>query len=528
VEETGARLGAAEGLIMGKAETTTKELASCRDLDTALDLVKTLETKHGCKWVPVGGNESNYGVINIGSNPGLGLIERVTNAIDAVIEREAERRRRDNKAKRTAPMSPREAVEAWFAVPGGRLTNIDEKTRQALADNISIKLLPGRNRRTPSVEVRDLGVGLTAAEIPKTILSLNAANKISKPYLAGAYGQGGSTALAFSPEGTLIASRKQPIFLEKGESDSISVTLVRYNQLDPETNKTGRYEYVVDGDGTVLSFPASSLTSFQAGTTVVHFDMQIHKYAARMTQLTGSLWWLLQNSMFDPVLPFWAEEARPAELKEKKSERRSIVGNYTRLTADSKEKVEHQDTIDVAVPHKSGESVVKAHYWVLRDSEESTSPPISSYVDTFEPVAYTFFGQTHGTDDRRFTVERLQLPYLAKYLIVQVELEHLNAQARREVFSTTRDRLKETELYFALREHVCQALAEDETLVRINDERKERILARHTEKDRDVLRQRFAQLMERYQAGTDAVKSRIVCRNEIELLQFSYAAFFAT
>jgi hypothetical protein len=275
--------------------------------------------------------------------------------------------------------------------------------------------------------------------------------------------------------------------------------------LDVERNKNGRYEYLVDSNSNIPCVDAVLLDSFKSGTSVVHFEMQIDRYAARMTQLTKSLWWLLQNSLFDPVLPVWAEEARKKELKGKnKPDRRSIVGNHTRLSSDVKDKVEHSDSVDISVPHDCGQTQIKVHYWVLRETEGSSSTPISSYVDSHRPVAFTFYGQTHGTADSRFINERLRLPYLNKFLIIQIELEYLHGHARRDTLSSTRDRLKDTEFYRSMRDSICTTLAEDENLIRLNEERKEQLLSRYTERDKEKLRERFAQLMERFKVGSDA------------------------
>jgi hypothetical protein len=481
-------------------------LAKSEDLAEALGVVKELERRFGYEWRPVGDNEANYGLINIGSDPGHALIERVTNAIDAVVEREALRSfKRDPGSG--VPRSPREAVDTWFGVPGGRVANLgDPSSRQPLADQVVVRLLEGSQRRRPTVTIRDFGIGLTAAQIPKTILSLSGSNKIDKPYLAGAYGQGGSTVLAFSPHGTLVVSRRHPDLLPKGEDDAVSLTFARFEELDPARNKNGRYAYLVRSDRTVPTLPKSATSLFEPGTLVVHFDLQIEQYAARMTQLTGSLWWLFQNTLFDPVLPFWAEEHRGSVLgKGKTADRRTIAGNFTRLTDDRRDRIEHAHSVDVLLDHPQGQTSVKANYWVVRQREDAgSSQPIDVYVDPYRPVAYTYFGQTHGTDERRFVAERLQLPYLAKFLIIQVELDNLIPQARRDLLSSTRDRLKRVPFYEQMREALCDALTADEELRRLNDLRKEQLLSRHSEKDRERMRERFAQLMENLRPGIDA------------------------
>lgn len=481
------------------------ELVQARDLMSALKAVRELERHFLYSWRPVGDNEANYGLINIGSDPGSALIERVTNAIDGVIEREA-LRQLGRKGRRAVPASPREAVDLWFRVPGGRVANLlDVSKRQPLADNVVVTLLDGDQKRRPCVMIRDRGVGLTPTQIPNTILSLSGTNKIDKPYLAGAYGQGGSTVLAFSPEGTLFVSRRQSDLLERGQADVVAVTFARYEELDPAKNKNGRYAYLVTQNREVPHVPVALLPKFECGTCVVHFNLSIERYAARMTQLKGSLWWLLQNSLFDIVLPIWAEEGRAGMLDGKKKDRRTIVGNYARLMDDSRDRIEHSDSVDVAVDHESGSTSVKVNYWVVRSKGDGGSAqPIEAYVDPYQPIAYTYFGQTHGTDERRFTSERLQLPYLAKFLILQVELDHLLPAARRELLSSTRDRLKRTQFFYDMRERICDALAEDTELIRLNDVRKEELLCRHSEKDRERMRQRFAELMERLRPGVDA------------------------
>jgi len=488
---------------MAQEEELLKQLSQAGDLTAAIHAVRELERHFLYTWRPVGDNEANYGLINIGSDPGHALIERVTNAIDGVVEREA--LRQQGKKGALIPASPREAVERWFRVPGGRVSNLgDPAKRQPLADNVVVTLLEGDHRRRPSVMIRDCGVGLTPSLIPTTILSLSGTNKIDKPYLAGAYGQGGSTVLAFSPEGTLFVSRRQPDLLRNGQADVVAITYARYEELDPAKNKNGRYAYLVTKNYEVPQIPLALLHDFDPGTCVVHFNLGIDRYSARMTQLTGSLWWLLQNALFDPVLPIWAEDARSAMLGDKDKERRTIAGNYTRLTDDRRARIEHSDTVDVHVDHSAGSTVVKVNYWVVRSKDDGGSAqPIDAYVDPYQPIAYTYFGQTHGTDERRFTAERLQLPYLAKFLILQVELDHLLPAARRELLSSTRDRLKRTPFFFEMRERICAALSEDDELIRLNDIRKEELLSKHSDRDRERMRQRFAQLMERLKPGVD-------------------------
>ena len=266
------------------------------------------------------------------------------------------------------------------------------------------------------------------------------------------------------------------------------------------------------------------VADFDAGTRVTHFHMEIPQYSQRMTQLTGSLWWLLQNALFDPVLPIWAEERRKDMLqskeegrKEKEKDRRTIAGNYTRLVDgcnsddDEPPPVEHHDSADVDL---QADGNLRVNYWVLRHRQEAKTNPIAAYVNEHKPYTFTFNGQSHGFEDRRFTTDRLSLPHLAKSLIVHVELDGITANARRQILSTTRDRLKQLGLYQQIRERIATVLGEDEDLDRLNRERKEQLLAKHSEADRAKMQERFAKLMERFKAGVDVRAGGKGTRNE--------------
>lgn len=478
-------------------------LAQSRSLSEAHGIVQRLTQDHGFTWRPLGDRENNYGQINIGSDPGTAFIERVTNAIDAVVEYQALSRGVSGGEKGN-PTRPREATESWIGIPSGRIRNLPLTRRQELADQIRVIIHPGQEPDTPTIEVRDHGVGLRPRQFPSTIMDLGGSNKIDKPYLAGAYGQGGSTALAFSPGGALFVSRRQPSLLEQEEEDLVAVTFARFRDLDPAINKNGRYEYLVQADSTVAAIPGRAMDKFDPGTSVTHFNLEIADYARKLTQLTGSFWWLLQNSLFDPVLPFWAEEHRP-EMIDERPIRRSIAGNHSRLWTDENDRIEHADSVIVPIDDPETGGSVRVYYWVVKEREsESRGRPIDAYVDPYRPVAYTYFGQTHGTEDRRFIADRLNFTYLTNYLILHIELDDISPTLRRKLLSSTRDRLKSSSIYEEMRERIAVALSEDEALIRINDARKEDILSRHSESERKELQKKLARLMESLEAGTGA------------------------
>ncbi|MDA4127694.1 MAG: hypothetical protein OK452_10930, partial [Thaumarchaeota archaeon] len=203
-------------------------------VDEALESFES-DPEANAKWVPFGGKENNRGVIEISADSGRALVERVTNGIDAVLEAEFEGHQGNPDCR-----SPKEAARAWLNVPEAGLSELSQEERRRLAQRVVVRILEGEGREGRLVEVRDFGIGLTAAEMPGTILSLNESNKIQKYYLAGTYGQGGSGTLAISKY-TLIASRRN-------EADSVGFTVVKFLDLPPETYKTGHYVYLTIED----------------------------------------------------------------------------------------------------------------------------------------------------------------------------------------------------------------------------------------------------------------------------------------
>src|SRR5450631_1951963 len=82
----------------------------------------------GFVWLPLGGKEGNFGLVNIGSDPGFAFVERITNALDAVIDEGA----RHAPAALVAD-SPRAAVAALFGIPEGRVMHCSAEAQAELA-----------------------------------------------------------------------------------------------------------------------------------------------------------------------------------------------------------------------------------------------------------------------------------------------------------------------------------------------------------------------------------------------------------
>jgi hypothetical protein len=90
------------------------------------------------KLVPIGNRENNRGVIEIGKDPGRGIVERITNAINTVLELEYIRHRGIPECR-----TPREAARAWLDVPPHGLYELSPSQRRELAESVVVTIEEG-------------------------------------------------------------------------------------------------------------------------------------------------------------------------------------------------------------------------------------------------------------------------------------------------------------------------------------------------------------------------------------------------
>ncbi len=147
------------------------------------------------KWVFYGNSELNLSTVHLGSKPGRSLVEQITNAIDAVLEARMSQ-------TTSVPKSPMEAAKTWFRRPpttadNGLFAWKDYRTND-YDSLVQVVVTPGDQEIEPTIDIIDKGIGITPDAFKDTILSLHRGNKMTKPYLVGAFGQGGSATIRYS------------------------------------------------------------------------------------------------------------------------------------------------------------------------------------------------------------------------------------------------------------------------------------------------------------------------------------------
>lgn len=448
----------------------------------------------------LGDRESNAGTVQIASNPYSPIIERITNANDSLIEMAAERHLGEE-----MPRSPREAAIRWFKVPKSGINDLEDSERRVLARGVQVTLEESGERQAPTITISDSGLGQHPEDFPKTILSLNKTNKLKKPWLQGAYGQGGSATFRFCKY-TVIVGRRAPDLLAAGQSDLVGWTVVWEDPGDPAEDALPMYKYLVGEDRQVPTFQPKLLPDPEwHGMRVSHVTYELPRYSQAFTQLDSGMWWMLNSYLFDPVLPFLVGGSREIDVASTKrtGETRVVMGNAARLNnpkgPSGQLEVTHRNsqTFDLSRAMDADIGRFRLRYWVLQRDEASTSKrePSSAYVSADSAVSMTLFGQRQDSKRRAWLKQRLNLPYLQHNLIVQIDVDELLPGAKRQLFASTRERGVEGPLLETIYEETARLLKEDHELRRLDTEERERLRARGSSQVGKKVKERITQFL---------------------------------
>ena len=416
-------------------------------LEQVRALLEEFSSERGVAWLPVGGRANNSGTIQAAGDPARALVERVTNGLDAVLDRAWHDHKGQPECK-----SPRDAAQAWFGVPVGGLHKMSEAERRSLAGQaVTVTLLEGDGRAKRTIDVADHGRGLTAEEIPKTILSLNSDNKLDKYHTAGAFGQGGSATFA-SCEYTLVASRKVG-------GDDVAFTVVRYEP--PRGLKLGSYVFLVV-DGLV---PTTKVVSEfgEFSTRVRHYGYDLDDYAAKLGP--NSLYGRLQSVMFDPVLPFTLDTRVHNFRRTMKGVRSALYGASEEDEAASK--LSH--SIPLFFTDLGDFGQVGIEYWVLEPNPKGAAPN-RAFVNGAKPIILTVNGQTHAEWTANIIRKDADLLHLTSRMVVHIDCNKLSGDAKRVLFVSNREESRKGVVQNLILNELLSALKTDDVLAKLNDD----------------------------------------------------------
>jgi len=445
-----------------------KDLLSVKKTDDFNRIIDLIETEYGdrVKKVPVGGRENNLGNIAIGSDTGKGIVERLTNAIDAVLELEHSKHNGIPKCR-----SPQEAATSWLRVPAKGLYLLSAAARWDLAQLIRLTLEKSDDPSHMNVTIEDNGIGIPVDKMQSTILSLGESNKLQKPYLIGAFGQGGSSTFAHCKY-SVICSR---LNLERDLPRKVSFTIVFLEDLPPEQYKHGRYVYLtLDGD---LFEAEVDKEEFRYATMVKHYYYDLSTYKSKLG--VASVYGLLQRALFDPVIPILLDD----KVHE---QRRTIKGARNAFNSSADEEIDERGpNLRYNLPMHNISlneyGLIGLEYWVLAENPKNKkSDPIKAYVDDKRPILFTLNGQTHAEFSSILISSMAELPFLRKRLVVHLDCNNLTPLAKRDLFASTREDIRKNYISKIILDEIVKSLKSDDELRLINEEARNNIVSENT------------------------------------------------
>jgi hypothetical protein len=452
----------------------------------------------GLVWHEYGDRLSNFSSIGLGTKPGRSLTERLTNAMDAILEMRVVR-------GVILPASCRSAAQQWFGRP---ITGPDDGLYKWDYETdydrmVQVMLLESGADSAPTIDVIDRGIGIRAVDFPTTILSLQEGNKLTRLYLIGAFGQGGAATLAFC-DYVLVVSR------HRDSPSEIGYTLIRVIRLG-ELYKEDAYGYLAlptfrghqvptvsrDGPLTLLGEFTGSRSPMLVdhGTLVRHFAYKLPGISGALGPGEGNLYHYLHVSMFDPLLPFRVIDARDVT----KPNDQLVTGARNRLMRLAKKKEDgkegriesrHYRPMEYIVPHGTAETSLGVEYWVVyayrkpsKGAEGDLQLRSSSnelFVQRNYPIIGTLNGQNQGELPAKL-IREVGLAMTARHIVVHVDASAASSRVRRELFSTNREGFKEGDILRDLIRVLQRMLEEDEELQKIEKELTDRLTKRETE-----------------------------------------------
>ena len=256
---------------------------------------------------------------------------------------------------------------------------------------------------------------------------------------------------------------------------------MRINPGDIEKDKHEWYEYMLDyttGQPFTLKIEDKN---FKPGTLVRHVLMDLGKYKGKITTPSNSLWYLAHNYLFDTIIPFTISDRRGA-----RKDNRTVTGNNRLLTYT--ENLDYRN--QVTLTFKTGK--VTIYWWVLNTLGKDPRDRIKHYASISNPIIITHNGQKQGTLGNGLIKKELKLPYLDRYLIVHIEADYLDNDSKRQLFSSTRESLKDTAIVDELKKLTVDTLSEDDRLKQLDKERKQRYFTKDDTQVLDSLKKRLA------------------------------------
>jgi len=237
------------------------------------------------------------------------------------------------------------------------------------------------------------------------------------------------------------------------------------------------------------------------GTIVRHFGYDLTGYTSALG--SKSVYGILGRIMFDPVSAIRFENRVHNWNRTIKGARNALNGAVDEGDDDTK-----GPSLDHHVPLFNVDlgdyGSIGIEYWVLARPNakkgKKRTKPAENFVDATKPVVLTHNGQNQGEITGRIIKDAkngADLPFLQTQgrIICHVNCDRLSANAKRLLFSSTREQSREGYMLERIRAELIGALRADDELVRLNEEAREQSLKEKDEDAQKNMRRQVARLL---------------------------------
>ncbi|MHA7056445.1 hypothetical protein ACWGOQ_0004450 [Aquimarina sp. M1] len=460
-------------------ESLFEKLYSAKDEDELSEIIGVYPDIFDDKnWKPLGDNESNYGVVkNQQSNPIAALIEKVTNAVDAILTKECLVSGINPKSLE-APKSMDEAIIRFFPENNWDLSSFRKKQSeniQIIADGKGPRTQ--RNQYPTSVIVYDNGEGQHPEKFEDTFLSLLKGNKNDIHFVQGKYNMGGSGAIVFCGK-----KRYQLVASKRYTADGhLGFTLVReHPKKESDQAKETWYEYLLI-DGKIPSFAIDEIDlglhnrKFKTGTILKLYSYQFPKgYSGFAQDLNQSI----NEFLFQPALPILTVDSKERYPNNKVLDN-DLFGLKRRLSSEESEYLDESFSEEFS-DETFGTMKVSCYVFKTKvkdyDLKKTKKIIQDRYFKNSMSVMFSLNGQNHGNYTSEFITRSLKLNLLKSHLLIHVDCTNMKYNFRKELFMASRDRLKDGDETQFLRSYLAKRLsAKDGRLAEIEKKRKQAV-----------------------------------------------------
>lgn len=422
------------------------------------------------QWKFLGNNPSNGSSVNILGNGEKGLIERITNAIDAVIEKKVITLNLGTPSCASKVIS--KAFPGYYANCQKILEGASTHSLAKDAEDQVILAVNDSSRSTkPTFDVVDCGTGIEGSEFPNTILSLNHGNKLKRDqqYLIGAFGQGGSTSLPFTYATIIISKFEGKLFwtiIKQVDLQDYKNSCFVYLQLEGQIPEAKIDEIDDECPDYLRRF-----VNQESGTLVRMIETEISpEYRKNEITKPRTLSDYINTQLFNVGLPIDLIDNRKNFQGNAHTQDRNAYGTFMKLkTWKTYVHDEYSGTLKVLI---NNQTYNVDYYMILPAKEEDwgndhkAEDAMRQFNVTGDPVIYTVNGQTITTES--FTkIKNAGLNFLRNRLLVVINLDVLGID-KYKFFTSDRARIKDTDKTKGFFDQVVKALSEVEKLKEIN------------------------------------------------------------